>query len=153
VENQNTEWKETWRDEYVKVICGFANADGGVLEIGRRDDGEIVGLADAKKLLEDLPNKIRSATGVIPAVDLHTENGREYILVSVKPHTFPISCNGRYYLRSGSTTQELSGNTLDEFMLRVQGRLKRGGAALKRLRTPAKSGASPSHFTACARTK
>jgi ATP-dependent DNA helicase RecG len=122
LENQNLEWKESWRDEYVKVICGFANADGGTLEIGRRDNGEIVGVANSKKLLEDLPNKIRSATGVIPAVDLHTENGKEYISISVKPYTFPISCNGRYYLRSGSTTQELSGSSLDEFMLRVQGK-------------------------------
>jgi ATP-dependent DNA helicase RecG len=25
-ENQNIEWKESWRDEYIKRICGFANA-------------------------------------------------------------------------------------------------------------------------------
>ncbi len=25
-ESQNTEWKESWRDEYLKWICGFANA-------------------------------------------------------------------------------------------------------------------------------
>lgn len=23
-ENQNIEWKESWRDEYLKWICGFA---------------------------------------------------------------------------------------------------------------------------------
>lgn len=34
-ENQNTEWKEAWRDEYLKWLCGFANAEGGVLVIGR----------------------------------------------------------------------------------------------------------------------
>ena len=34
-ENQNIEWKETWRDEYLKWVCGFANAQGGVLEIGK----------------------------------------------------------------------------------------------------------------------
>jgi ATP-dependent DNA helicase RecG len=28
-ENQNIEWKESWRDEYLKCICGFANAKGG----------------------------------------------------------------------------------------------------------------------------
>ncbi len=32
-ENQNIEWKETWRDEHLKWICGFTNAQGGVLEI------------------------------------------------------------------------------------------------------------------------
>jgi ATP-dependent DNA helicase RecG len=123
VENQNLEWKESWRDEYVKTICGFANASGGVLEIGRNDKtGEIVGIDNPKKLMEDLPNKIRSATGVIPAIDLLTKDGKEYISITVKPYTFPISCRGKYYIRSGSTTQELSGNSLDEFMLIAQGK-------------------------------
>ena len=27
-ESQNIEWKETWNDEYLKWICGFANAQG-----------------------------------------------------------------------------------------------------------------------------
>ena len=30
-ESQNIEFKESWRDEYQKWICGFANAQGGVL--------------------------------------------------------------------------------------------------------------------------
>jgi len=28
MENQNLEWKETWHDEYLKWICGFANSQG-----------------------------------------------------------------------------------------------------------------------------
>lgn len=32
-ENQNIEWKESWRDEYLKWICGFANAQGGKIYI------------------------------------------------------------------------------------------------------------------------
>ena len=34
IENQHIEWKESWRDEYLKWVCAFANAQGGVLEIG-----------------------------------------------------------------------------------------------------------------------
>ena len=30
-ENQNIEWKASWRNEYIKWICGFANAQGGQL--------------------------------------------------------------------------------------------------------------------------
>ncbi|MCZ8217104.1 MAG: ATP-binding protein, partial [Cyclobacteriaceae bacterium] len=56
-ESQNIEWKETWRDEYLKWICGFANAEGGKLIIGKNDDGVVVGIANAKKLLEEIPNK------------------------------------------------------------------------------------------------
>ena len=43
-ESQNIEWKESWRDEYLKWICGFANAQGGKIYIGTRDDGTVIGL-------------------------------------------------------------------------------------------------------------
>ena len=43
-ENQDIEFKEFWRDEYLKWICGFANAKGGILYIGIADSDEIVGL-------------------------------------------------------------------------------------------------------------
>ena len=33
-ESQNIEFKESWRDEYQKWICGFANAQSGVLYVG-----------------------------------------------------------------------------------------------------------------------
>lgn len=32
-ESQNIEWKETWNDEYLKWICGFANAHGGKIGV------------------------------------------------------------------------------------------------------------------------
>ena len=38
-EHQNIEWKQSWRDEYLKWICGFANAQGGTLVIGKKDRG------------------------------------------------------------------------------------------------------------------
>ncbi|MFH1881594.1 MAG: hypothetical protein ABIL62_02625 [Planctomycetota bacterium] len=33
-ESQNIEWKESWRDEYIKWICGFANANGRAYRVG-----------------------------------------------------------------------------------------------------------------------
>jgi len=44
-EHQTFEYKQIWRDEYLKWICGFANAQGGVLVIGRNDEGEAVGVS------------------------------------------------------------------------------------------------------------
>ena len=58
-EHQNIEYKSIWKDEFLKWICGFANAQGGTLFIGRDDNGDVKNLKNAKKLLEDLPNKIR----------------------------------------------------------------------------------------------
>ena len=122
IESQHTEWKESWRDEFLRVICGFANAEGGRLEIGRNDKGEIVGLANAPKLLEDLPNKVRDVLGIIIFVDLHHTAGKDWLLIEVDAYPNPISCRGHYFMRSGSTTQELKGAALDRFLLRRQGR-------------------------------
>ena len=64
-EGQRLEWKASWRDDHLKSLCAFANADGGTLEIGRDDDGKVVGVAarERRRLLEDLPNKLRDLLG------------------------------------------------------------------------------------------
>ena len=47
-EAQHIEWKERWRDDFLRRVCGYANAEGGSLHIGRNDKGVVVGVADAK---------------------------------------------------------------------------------------------------------
>ena len=121
-EDQCTEYKQTWRDEYLKWICGFANANGGELEIGRNDRGEAVGVNNSARLLEELPNKIRDVLGIVPAVDLVEENGKEIVRITVEPYPYPVSYKGQYHLRSGSTKQELKGAALDHFLLSKTGK-------------------------------
>ena len=60
MESQNIEYKKTWRDEYLKWICAFANTEGGKLYIGIDDNGNVCGVDDPHKLSEDIPNKIRN---------------------------------------------------------------------------------------------
>jgi len=49
-EHQQLEWKEAWRDDHLKWVSAFANAQGGTLVIGRDDAGRAVGLPNALKL-------------------------------------------------------------------------------------------------------
>ena len=86
-EHQCVEWKQSWRDEYLRWVSAFANAEGG-----------------ARKLLEQLPNKVRDVLGILVQVNLKQSRGKEY------------------HVRSGSTKQELKGAALDRFLLRKQGR-------------------------------
>lgn len=121
-EAQNIEWKQSWRDDYLKWICGFANAEGGTLVIGKNDQGEVVGVANAARLLEDIPNKVRDLLGIVVAVNLHTQAGLDWLEIVVDAYPSPISYRGEYHLRSGSTKQELRGVALDRFLLRKLGR-------------------------------
>lgn len=68
------------------------------------------------------PNKIQNQLGIICDVDLKEDKGRKYIEIDVKPYDVPISYQGKYHYRSGSTKQELKGNALTEFLLKKAGK-------------------------------
>jgi ATP-dependent DNA helicase RecG len=121
-EQQNIEYKQSWHDDYLKWICGFANAQGGVIFIGKDDNGKVVGLSDYKKLMDEIPNKVRDLMGILVDVNLHEEKGLHYIEIITQPYAVPISLRGRYYYRSGSTKQELIGAALTDYLLRKSGK-------------------------------
>ncbi len=121
-EQQTIEYKQSWHDDYLKWICGFSNALGGVIFIGKDDNGNVVGVAAYKRLMEEIPNKIRNAMGITAEVNLHEEDGKYFIEIVTHPYSVPISVRGRYYYRSGSTKQELTGAALNEFLLKKSGK-------------------------------
>lgn len=121
-ENQSIEFKETWKDEYLKWICGFANANGGSLFIGKNDAGEIIPLENAKRLLEDVPNKVRDTLGILVDVNLHHTVKGDFIEIIVEPYSYPVNYKGQYHYRSGATKQELKGAALDKFLLQRKGK-------------------------------
>ena len=94
IEQQNIEYKSSWRDEYLKWICGFANAQGGKIFIGIDDKGNVIGLEDCKKLMDDIPNKTVSYLGLVVDVNLHNNDGKYYIEIDVPVSTVPISFHG-----------------------------------------------------------
>ena len=120
-ESQNIEYKESWRDEYLKWLCGFANAQGGTIYIGVDDAGNVVGVKDVKKLMEDIPNKIQSGLGIVADVNKHTKDGKDYLEIKVDPSSFPISYHGEFHYRSGATKQQLTGIALTEFITKKTG--------------------------------
>ena len=87
MESQNVEYKLIWKDEYLKWICGFANAVGGKMYIGMDDNGNVVGLDNVKKLSEDIPNKIRDVLGIIVDVNVLDINGVEYLEIIIPPYS------------------------------------------------------------------
>lgn len=121
-EQQNIEYKQSWHDDYLKWVCGFANAQGGVIFIGKDDNGNVVNVDDYKKLMDELPNKIKNSMGITAEVNLKEESDKHFIEIVTASYSVPISLRGRYYYRSGSTKQELTGASLNEFLLKKSGK-------------------------------
>jgi ATP-dependent DNA helicase RecG len=120
-ENQNVEYKQSWRDEYLKWLCGFANAQGGKIFIGIDDKGEVIGVDDYKKLMDDIPNKAVNHLGLVVDVNLLKKDNMHYIEINVPVSTVPVSYHGAFHYRSGSTKQELKGAALHKFLLQKIG--------------------------------
>jgi ATP-dependent DNA helicase RecG len=120
-EQQNIEYKSSWHEDYLKWICGFANAQGGKIYIGKDDNGKVVGVEDYKKLMDEIPNKVKNLMGITAEVNLLQEEDKYFIEIIVLSYSVPISLRGRYYYRSGSVKQELTGAALNEFLLKRAG--------------------------------
>lgn len=122
IENQDLEFKLIWKDEYLKEICGLANAIGGTLYVGVDDDGNVVGVKNAKKLIDDIPSKITSTLGIIVDVSLLEYNGLEYIRIDVVKHSRLVYYKGKIYKRSGATNHEITGLELETIMFNLYGK-------------------------------
>lgn len=94
---------------------------GGEIYIGTDDDGTVIGVQNSKKLLEDIPNKVRDILGIIVDVNLLAEDGKDYIEICVKPNSYPVNYKGEYHYRSGSTRQQLKGQALNQFLMQKTG--------------------------------
>ena len=106
----------------MNISSGFANANGGTIFIGKDDKGNTVGVAEAKKLLEDIPNKVRDVLGILVDVNLQETTEGDYLEIVVEPYPNPVNYKGQYHYRSGATKQELKGVALDKFLLQKQGK-------------------------------
>lgn len=122
LESQEIEYKSSWHDEYLKVLCAFANTAGGTLLLGINDKGKPLGVKDTKRLMEDIPNKVRNILGIIPNVKAAKKGAKDIITVKIDKSSVPISYEGRFYVRSGSTNAELKGKDLSRFLLSDSGK-------------------------------
>lgn len=104
--------------EIAKDCVGFANAQGGVMDLGIEDDADI---PDAiQRIPKDLPtkliNKIAELTVNVSATTeiIAADNGSEFLRLFVQhnAHSLASTSDGRYYIRIGDSSKPVTG---DEF--------------------------------------
>ncbi len=93
-----------------------------VFSLARMMQEKLFHLENAKRLLEDVPNKVRDTLGILVDVKLHDTVKGDYIEIIVEPHPYPVNYKGQYHYRSGTTKQELKGAALDKFLLQRKGK-------------------------------
>lgn len=121
-ENQEVEFKESFHSnqEASKTLCGLANTLGGILLIGIDNKGGIKGIKENSDKLQQQISSANQCVSPVPtiSIELHKIEGKSIVLVIVQKasgrsyYTF----QGAIYVRIGSTTKRLEGQTHLEFL-------------------------------------
>ena len=115
-EGFTSEFKRSVSSDLGREICAFANATGGIILIGVDDTGTQVGVKDHNRLKSKVQSIARS---VDPPVAVEVESAGDVLWVTVpKQHGQPYSFGGRFFLREGATSQQLSRDEIRDFFFK-----------------------------------
>lgn len=114
-EGKMIEFKREYTDDIKKTVIAFANSDGGTIYIGIKDDGTVVGVADADDTILRMTNAARDA--IRPDVTLFVEcnievmEGKKVVVTTVQRGTarpYYVAKKGvrpeGVYVRQGAST-------------------------------------------------
>jgi len=114
-EGYNLEFKESFSNNITKDICAFANANGGRVLLGVADDGNIVGVSHSNRLRSQIQDLARNMD---PSFSVSVQMMDDVLVVNVSEgKKKPYSVNGRFYLRKGSTSQQLNREEIRGFFV------------------------------------
>ena len=115
-EGFTTEFKRTVTSNLGREICAFANATGGIILVGVNDDGKIAGVGKHNKLKSQVQSIARSAEPPI-AVDVESI-GKVLSITVPEQHSKPYSFGGKFFIREGATSQQMSRDEIREFFFK-----------------------------------
>ena len=121
-ESKTVEFKTAFNQDTIVSLVAFANADGGDVFIGVRDDGKVVGVQLAADSETVWVNEIKSKTApaIVPEVDRITVGGNIVIRLHIAPLPVkPTSVQGRYYIRKGKANHLMSLAELSDLYLKA----------------------------------
>ena len=112
-EGHNLEFKESFSSEIYKEICAFANANGGRILLGVTDKNQIKCIEITTRLKSQIHDLVRNFD---PKIEVSTEEVDNILIIKVpEGKNKPYSVNGRFYLRQGTNSQQLSRDEIREF--------------------------------------
>ena len=112
-EGYTIEFKRSGTSGLGREICAFANATGGVILIGVADDRVVCGVADHNRLKSRVQSIARGAEPPI-AVEIESVDGVLCVTVPAQ-HSKPYSFGGKFYIREGASSQQMSREEIREF--------------------------------------
>jgi len=99
--------------DIAREIFVFVNAAGGKIVVGVSDNGSVKGVDVSNKKLSAIQNLTRN---IEPSIDIQVYNIENLIIIEVPEGTQkPYSVNGRFFLRTGPSSQQLNTEEVRDF--------------------------------------
>lgn len=131
-ENMDLEFKEIYVADIKKEVIAFANSEGGILYVGIRKDGTVVGVEDPDDVMLKIAGSLRDSIcpDIMPFVKICAVQKEEKTVIEV---TVEVGTNRPYYLqdkglkptgvyvRKGSASQPLSDEGIREMIIKNSG--------------------------------
>ncbi|MEW6686768.1 MAG: RNA-binding domain-containing protein [Candidatus Edwardsbacteria bacterium] len=114
-EGYNLEFKESFSDSLARDICAFANANGGKILLGVADNGEVKGVKITNRLKSQIHDTTRNFD---PKFKISLEAVKNILITNVPEGiNKPYSVNGKFYLRNGPNSQQLTREEIRDFFI------------------------------------
>jgi len=117
-EGTTVEFKESMGENGFKTVSAFSNTQGGTLFCGVSNTRDIVGFNSSEEPVHTITNKIINKMGINPSISCFDWDGKKILRIDVEKSPNPISYNGKYYKKVGSTTTVILGDELRDFFLK-----------------------------------
>ena len=120
-EGTTLEFKERLSSSFARELVALANAIGGRILLGVRDDGTVIGTQDTNSLRARIQDIARNCD---PPVQVHAEPVGTVITVHVRESVSkPVQCSDGFFLRQGAVTQKLNRDEIRD-MFRLEGTVR-----------------------------
>ncbi len=115
-EGYKLEFKETFSSSIGKEVCAFANASGGKIILGVRDDNTIRGCSLNNSEFSRIQDIARN---IEPSFNVSIEQVDDLVVIDVSEgKEKPYSVNGHFYIRQGANSQKLRRDEVRGFFQR-----------------------------------
>ncbi len=116
-ETHSVEFKESLCliNEIGQAVSAFSNTNGGIILVGVKDNGKILGVQIGKKTLEDLANYIKTNTDnhAFPKISVTDVDGKNVVIVEVRESDEkPVFFKEKTYIRMGKSKHKLSASEI-----------------------------------------
>lgn len=101
---------DRWSNDRLSLVCGLANAGGGIIVVTASEKGYQKGLLRNRKHFDTIPTLVQKRLGISCTIEPLMDGAHLCLEISVPASSAPIDYQGQYYYYENGTNRIFSQN-------------------------------------------